>query len=49
MVVLEAVKDRLKQSRWIRIMALLGAAVSETLWAMREKQRREEREAQRFR
>jgi len=44
LVVLEAFKDPVKQSRWIRIFALVGAALSETLWALREKRRREERE-----
>lgn len=46
LLVLEAVKDPLKQSRWIRIIALLGAGISETIWAMRETQRREASEAQ---
>ena len=46
LVVLEVCKDPVKQSRWIRIFALVGAALSETLWALREHRRREAREAQ---
>jgi hypothetical protein len=49
LVVLEVFKDPQKQYRWIRICSLVGAAVSETLWALREQRRREEREAQRSR
>ena len=44
LVVLEAVKDPLRQTRWIRICSLAGAAISETLWAVREQKRREQRE-----
>lgn len=49
LVVLEVFKDPVKQTRWIRICSLVGAALSETLWALREQRRREEREAQRCR
>jgi hypothetical protein len=49
LVVLEVFKDPVRQTRWIRICSLLGAALSETLWAVREQRRREEREAQRCR
>ena len=45
LIVLEAVKDPTRQMRWIRIVSLLGAAAGESMWALREHQRREEREA----
>ena len=44
LVVLETIKEPVRQSRWIRIFALVGAGLSETLWAVREHQRREERQ-----
>ena len=43
LIILEAVKEPIRQTRWIRICALVGAAASETIWAVREHQRREER------
>src|SRR5450755_3841535 len=49
LVVGELVKDPDKRWRWIRIISLLGAGVSEILWAQREHQRRQEREAGRCR
>lgn len=45
LIVLEAVKEPARQTRWIRICALAGAAISETVWAMRESQRRRQYEA----
>ncbi len=49
LVVGEFVKDPDKRWRWIRICSLVGAAVSEVMWAQRENQRREQRESQRCR
>jgi hypothetical protein len=47
LMVFEVFKNPVKQARRIRICSLLGAALSETLRALREQRRREEREAQR--
>ncbi len=44
LIVLEAVKEPARQMRWIRIVSLLGAAAGEGVWALREHQRREDRE-----
>jgi hypothetical protein len=49
LIVLEAVKDPVRQMRWIRILSLLGAAAGEGIWALREHCRQGEREAQRCR
>jgi hypothetical protein len=49
LVVLETIKEPVRQSRWIRIFALVGAGLSETLWAVREQQRREERRFEHYR
>jgi hypothetical protein len=49
LVVGEFVKDPDKRWRWIRICSLVAAGTSEILWAHREQQRREEREAERCR
>jgi hypothetical protein len=37
-------KDPVRQHRWLRIVSLVGAGASETLWAIREQKRREQRE-----
>jgi hypothetical protein len=47
LVVGELVKDPDKRWRWIRICSLVGAAVSEILWARREQQRRDNRNYER--
>ncbi len=44
LIVLEAVKEPVRQMRWIRIVSLVGAATSEGIWALREQQRRQKRE-----
>jgi hypothetical protein len=49
LVVLEVFKDPVRQTRWIRICSLVGAALSETVWALREQRTREEYQAQRCR
>jgi hypothetical protein len=45
LVIGEIVKDPDKKWRWIRIISLLSAGVSELLWAQRERERRESRKA----
>lgn len=49
LIVLEAIKDPVRQMRWIRIVSLLGAAAGESVWALREHQRQEMRKSDRYR